>query len=249
VRRTPDPHAIEPDRDAFTSIRARLQRGARVSDRAFDAVYPPPLRKLSSTFWTPVAVAQRAVTLLVRDAGAHARVLDVGSGAGKLCLIGSIATGASFVGLERREHLVRAAERAAERLGAETCRFAHAQFETADVASFDAIYLFNPFEENLWRPSDRIDTTVELSVERYPQEVARAEVMLARARAGTRVVTYHGFGAPMPDDYALEHREPHRSGGCLELWVKASPRGREPAREPGRAPEPSREPEREREPR
>jgi len=50
-------------------------------------------------------------------------------------------------------------------------------------------------------------------------DVLAAEQLLGRARVGTRVVTYHGFGGVMPDSYRLALRERCYSG-LLELWVK-----------------------------
>jgi len=38
-------------------------------------------------------------------------------------------------------------------------------------------------------------------------------------RAGTRVVTYHGFGGKLPAGYALASREP-AGGDALELWIR-----------------------------
>jgi hypothetical protein len=90
------------------------------------------------------------------------------------------------------------------------------------VVPFDAIYLFNPFEENLCAPSERLDDTVDLSEARFKDDVRCAEELLVRARVGTRVVTYHGFGGAMPRDWHHEKREWQRSA-YLDLWVKRGP--------------------------
>ena len=92
-------------------------------------------------------------------------------------------------------------------------------FEDQDVTAFDGVYMFNPFEENLWGPSDWLDDSVALSEERYREEVTRAQDWLARAQPKTCVVTYHGFGGKFPSDYRLEVREWAR-GGFLDAWVK-----------------------------
>jgi hypothetical protein len=202
-------------------LRSRLHRREAVSDADFDAVYPLGARHVSSTFWTPVAVAIRAAELLVESSSS--RILDIGSGVGKFCIVGASATGATFAGIEQRAHLVQIAEWAAKRLAVDTAHFANGTFEAIDVRSFDGIYLFNPFEENRWRFHDQLDWTVELSERRFEEDVERAERLLDRARMGTRVVTYHGFGGEMPASYRHVHREPHRSGH-LDLWVKEAAR-------------------------
>jgi SAM-dependent methyltransferase len=165
----------------------RLRDGC-IDDADFDGVYPMQTRAVSSTFWTPIRVASRAAQLLVRDAST--RVLDVGSGAGKFCIVGAATTGAQFVGVEHRAHLVETARAAAACVGVANARFIHGTFDAVDVASYDAVYLFNPFEENVWDRRSCIDETVELSCERFLADVERAERLLADARPGTRVVTY-----------------------------------------------------------
>jgi hypothetical protein len=111
------------------------------------------------------------------------------------------------------------ATRAADAFGVASARFHCATFDALDVKDFDGIYLFNPFEENLWDPIERLDETVPLSRERFAGDTVRAERMLSSVRIGTRVVTYHGFGSAMPPGFQLALRERQRSGN-LELWEK-----------------------------
>jgi SAM-dependent methyltransferase len=203
---------------------ARLRRAldeARADDgdpdAEFDAAYPPAIRAVSSCFWSPVRVALRAAELLVTSRAS--RVLDVGSGVGKFCIVGAAATGATFMGVEHRPRFVSVAERVAEAFGVTSAHFQCATFSTVDLEDFDGVYLFNPFEENLWGPVERLDETVPLSRERFARDTVRAERLLASARVGTRVVTYYGFGSVVPPGFRLALRERQRSGH-LELWVK-----------------------------
>jgi hypothetical protein len=171
---------------------------------------------MSSSFWTPVSVAKRAAELLAYTNSL--RILDVGSGIGKFCIVGAAVTGATFAGIEHRRYLVRTARATAERLGVESARFFHGTFETVDVAKFDGLYFFNPFGENLWSEG-HFDETVELSHDRFVADTERANTLLTRARIGTRVVTYHGFGGEMPSGYRRIVRE-RWYRDHLELWVK-----------------------------
>lgn len=210
----------EPARPAqLRSLHTQLRQGLRVVDSEFDAVYPPEMRVVSSCFWTPVSVAVRAAELLVRKQSD--RVLDVGSGVGKFCIVGASATGATFVGIEQRLRLVNVAEDAKQRIGSHSAHFLQGSFAAVDVTSFDAIYFFNPFEENLFEPEMQLDQTVSLSEERFSADVESAESLLRRARVGTRVVTYHGFGGQMPAGYDLVHRE-RQYTDRLELWRKSA---------------------------
>jgi SAM-dependent methyltransferase len=201
----------------------RLESGEPVADSVFDQLYPWSQRMQSPAFWTPVAVALRATELLVPKG--TGRVLDVGSGVGKLCIVGAASTNAHFVGIEQREHLVRIAKDAARRVGLVNAHFVHDTFDRADVGSYDAIYFFNPFEENLWPPAAHLDHTVELSEARFVRDAASAHRLLDAARIGTRVVTYHGLGVEMPPQYEHVSRERAHSGS-LDLWVKSEPLAR-----------------------
>src|SRR6185436_5526506 len=94
-----------------------LRSGARPSDAVFDRIYPPWVRELSAMHWTPLEVAREAAPLLaVRP---HLRILDAGSGAGKMCIVGGLTTTARWTGIERRAALCAAARRAALATGAD----------------------------------------------------------------------------------------------------------------------------------
>jgi predicted RNA methylase len=203
--------------DVVRGVRQALATGKHVTDLAFDTAYPPDVRAVSAQYWTPYAVARRAAELLV--VSPSTLVLDVGSGAGKLCVVGAATTGARFVGVEHRPSLVRVARRAAEALGVMGARFIPAPIQAIRWTAFDAFYLFNPFGENAFAADEQLDTTVELGRARYVRDVAFVERMLARVRVGVRVLTYHGFGGTMPDTF---QRIVCERAGCdaLELWLK-----------------------------
>ena len=202
----------------FARLRRSIGDGDPVSDRDFDAIYPPHVRSLSSVFWTPVRVAQRAAMLLAPTPGT--RVLDVGAGVGKLCIIAAASTRAIVTGVEHREHLVDVAEEAARALGVYP-RFVHGDIAGVDWRRFDAFYFYNPFYENVLREEGCIDSAVELSQRRFVFDVHVALDALAHAPDGTRVVTYHGLGAELPSSYRLCASECAGSD-ALKLWIKSA---------------------------
>jgi hypothetical protein len=174
-----------------------LRRRAAVSDAEFDQVFPDELRDRSHLHWTPVAVAIRAAGLLAPSP--DVRVLDVGAGVGKVCLIGALVTGAMWWGIEVAHHT----------------RFVHGDGSRLAWDEFDAFYFYNPF------------TTVMLAPHASPfvryatiqSTLRRIEQRLAQARAGTRVVTFHGFGGHLPAGFTRLLREP-TGDDALELWVR-----------------------------
>lgn len=200
------------------SLRRALEARDPIRDEDFDTVYPFAYQLLSATYWTPVETARRATDLLVSE-GAR-RILDVGAGVGKFCLVGAASTTeAQFFGIEHRAHLVRAACDAQQKLGLARVELMHGRIEDVRSEDFDGFYLFNPFAENLMGRGDRLDGSVPLSRTRFDADVQRAATMLGTAAPGTPVVTYFGYGGEMPRDYDLVHVE-SPNWGALKLWIK-----------------------------
>jgi predicted RNA methylase len=162
-----------------------------------------------------VDAAVRAARLLAAEPGA--RILDIGSGVGKFCIVAAASTDARVTGIEHRVRLVEIASAAAARLGVDVT-FKRGTLDDCDPREVDGVYMFNPFAENLCAREDRIDQSVELSEARFFRDLAATRAFLETARVGTRVVTYCGFGGDLPSSYALALRE--RCAGNLELWVK-----------------------------
>ena len=204
-------------------VRSALRERTAVRDEDFDLLYPPEVRAASPMFWTPVRVAVRAAELLVGNRRG-AKVMDVGSGPGKLCIVGALTTSGHFTGVEQRPQLVNAARGAASQLHVGTSvSFVLGRLDEIDWASYDAFYFYNPFMENMYSPECHYDRTIELSKPRFVRDIAGARRGLRRAREGARVVTYHGLGDELPGQFHLEHSEIAGSD-CLEVWVRSSNR-------------------------
>lgn len=162
----------------------------------------------------------RAVEMLA--AKPASKVLDVGAGVGKLCLVGAAVTNSMWYGIERDAEMVRVANVAAVRMQVDQRTiFLHGDVTSLDWSMFDAFYLFNPFGELLWGLEDALARR-----EQYVALVELVEDQLSRCAAGTRVVTYHGFGGDMPRGFDLVHREPAREDE-LCLWIRRRSRRKE----------------------
>lgn len=169
-----------------------------LEDNRFDLVYPPEIRSVSSVHWTPVIVARRAAEFLVREPGT--RVLDIGCGPGKFCMVGALATEGRFTGVEQRRHLCDVARSIIEQVKIPNAEIIHGNVTEIAFSNFDAFYLFNPFEENL-ETTLKIDRTVALSGDLYEQYTEHVARQLALAPLGTRVVTYCGICEEVPLGY------------------------------------------------
>ena len=191
-----------------------------VDDVSFDAVYPEDIRRISSRFWTPVATAKRAATLL-HDAGAR-RVLDVGSGAGKFALVAAASFPELFVvGVEQRVELVEVAGAARSTIGVNNVRFVHGDATDALWGDYDGFYFYNSFAENLFDPGDRIDDRTTLSFARFARDVQRTFALLRSLPAGVSIATFYGSSGRIPSAFELVHQEAAGSG-WLRLWTKGS---------------------------
>jgi len=202
-----------------------------IEDEKFDLIYSPQIRELSSLHWTPVAVASEAAKMLVTAPGS--RVLDIGCGPGKFCLVGASLTGGHFTGVEQRSDLVAAARQAAADLclarhpacegirsgggeGESKVEFIHGNVMDIAFAEYDAFYLFNPFEENM-HYGHKIDSTVRLSPALFKRYTRHVAAQLGAKSMGTRVVTYAGYADDIPGCYCCESTH---FGDDLKLWVK-----------------------------
>ena len=102
---------------AMHQLARALLDGEQVDDDAFDALLSLRSQVCSRSFWSPVSAARRAAALF-REQGAQ-RVLDVGAGAGKFCVVASLVLGRRVWGVERRESLVLEGRAVAAQLGAD----------------------------------------------------------------------------------------------------------------------------------
>ena len=196
----------------------RQQVRMSTTDRAFDELVPPELRHLSQTHWTPVSVGLRVTSLLAP--GRHTRVLDVGSGVGKLCAVGALSSKAMWCGVEQHEDLVLAARRLTHALRiADRTMFLHGDVLALDWSDFNALYFYNPFELPLFPDA----STAQEHALTHEVQIARVQERLATLRGGTRVLTFHGFGGVMPATYELVYHERVPVVGLdLVLWIQRS---------------------------
>jgi SAM-dependent methyltransferase len=195
-------------------IADELRQQLPIDDSRFDQLFPAGLRELSALHWTPVEIAVRAAQMM--SSIENARILDIGSGIGKACLVATLSSSASWWGVERDPELVSAANRAARFLGVDDrARFIQGDAWQLDWDKFDGFYFYNPFSSLLLNehtsPFVRYGTILH--------NVRRAEERLARARVGTLVVTYHGFGGDMPAGYEILLREPAGTDELI-LWIR-----------------------------
>lgn len=196
---------------------AALRRRAPVPDAEIDRLFPEELRDRSVLHWTPAAIAIRAAELLAPSP--EVRVLDVGAGVGKVCLIGALVTGATWWGIEQDAVQISAANHAAWALDVTSrTRFVHGDGSRLAWDGFDALYFYNPFSTVMLAPH----ASPFVRYATVQSTLRRIEQRLAATAVGTRVVTFHGFGGRWPAGFTRISREP-AGDDALELWVHDAP--------------------------
>lgn len=208
-----------PRKAVLRNIMDDLAEGLPVSDFRFDSIYPENIRRVSEIHWTPVDVARRAAELL--NVGPKTRVLDIGSGAGKFCLVAALTSKGTFTGVEQRPHLVQVARKLARHYAIPHVSFIHARMEEIDWERFTGFYLYNPFVERLYEAEERIDDHVQYDQQSYIQQVRFVQLKLPTLPVGIRIVTYHGFGGEMAPGYEVRLRE-RWGDDYLVLWERTS---------------------------
>lgn len=195
-----------------TAIRSAIRQRVPIADEVFDTIYPATQRHRSGVHWTPIDAALLVSEWLSTVPGGN--VLDVGSGVGKACHVGALATDATWTGVERVPAMVRIAARISRELGVQSrTRFIRGEALGVDWSPFGGVYLFNPFSEAVYavRPTDPVVRQAA-----YIHEVLAVERKLLTLQAGARVVTYHGFGGEMPAELELLESVPmHDDFMCL----------------------------------
>ncbi|MBL7798421.1 MAG: methyltransferase domain-containing protein [Saprospiraceae bacterium] len=192
----------------------KLRSGVPVDDTGFDALYPERIQEISEMHFTPVDVAKVAASFLAGTPGV--RVLDVGSGAGKFCLIGAVCTAGHFTGVEHRESLFRVAEHLQRQAGLTNTTFIRANILDISFDNFDAVYLFNPFYENMAQ-TNPIDDSIVLDKQLYTVYCDYVREQLDAMPVGTRLATYFSYGAKVPGSYIMQSYDFDRK---LKMWKK-----------------------------
>src|SRR6185503_2649755 len=101
---------------------------------------------------------------------------------------------------EQRRQLANLARATIIREQIPNAQIIHANVTETHFSAYDAFYLFNPFEENLFNIG-KIDSSVKLSRTLYERYTRYVATQLMQAPLGTRVVTYGGLCQEVPICY------------------------------------------------
>ncbi|SIN65231.1 methyltransferase domain-containing protein [Chitinophaga niabensis] len=187
----------------------------QISDTEFDKLYPERIRQLSGKHWTPMEIVKKSARFLAAEPGT--KILDIGSGAGKFCLIGACHFPESyFYGIEQRKDLHQVALSAKGITGIKNVSFLFGNLTQLDHSRFDHFYFYNAFFENLVSDG-HIDQLLPYSTELYHYYSRYLYRILEGKRNGTRLVTFHSLEDEVPPCYQLVDATLDLN---LKMWIK-----------------------------
>ncbi len=192
----------------------KFKQNLNVDDEEFNSIYPDDIRELSDKHWTPVAVAKTAATYLVNRPGV--KVLDIGSGVGKFCVIGTAITEGHFTGVEYRENLYLLANKYKKQFGLTSVNFIHSNILDINFKGYNAFYFFNSFIENMSK-TELMDNAVPVSPRHYSRYTQHLREQLAGMPIGTRLATYWSNTDEVPRGYVIQSTA---FEGELKMWEK-----------------------------
>ncbi len=185
------------------------------NDAAFHQLYPKEIQLLAKKHWTPIEVARIAADFLVSQK--NEKILDIGSGAGKFCIVaGYYKPDAFFYGVEQRKSLIEVAEAAKLKLGIPNAFFIEGNFTQLNFNDYHHFYFYNAFFENI-AGTDKIDESIDYSLELYNYYNRYLYKQLETKPAGTKLVTFHSLENEVPRNYTLVDA---RMDNLLKCWIK-----------------------------
>jgi len=168
------------------------------ADSTFDSIYPKKYQEHSARHFTPVHIAVKASKLLVDSK--EDKILDIGSGVGKFCCIGSSLTGAHFYGVEKRKTLTNLSNKIKRTYKIKNAHFINDDFTSLDFKQFNGIYFFNSFHEH-FDETCVLDETSKVSLDEYKKYHESLMAKLNECKTGTRLVTYYTFKNKIPSSF------------------------------------------------
>ncbi|MNQ54809.1 23S rRNA m(5)U1939 methyltransferase [compost metagenome] len=117
------------------------------------------------------------------------KVLDIGVGVGKFCLVGASSSHGIFYGLEQRASLIKLSKKIADKYEITNVEFIHSNINKTNFSDFEAFYFYNSFYENI-DSSCLIDKTIIPGRELFYSYSKYVKEQLHKTPIGTRLVTY-----------------------------------------------------------
>ena len=150
------------------------------------------------------------------DVKNNSKVLDIGSGAGKFCMIGSVCTNGHFTGVEQRDNLHLLAEQIFKKYQLKNINFINSNINQIEFNNYEAFYFFNPFYENIIQ-FEKIDDAIDVKNDLYDEYSNYVKNQLDLMPLGTRLVTFFSAYDEVPISYQLISKDDRQK---ISMWEK-----------------------------
>jgi hypothetical protein len=184
------------------------------TDFEFDTVFRNNFSSISTLHWTPLKVARIASEWLCINS--KSKILDIGSGVGKFCIVGALKTNGTYTGVEQRSNLVKISNKVIQQNKICKANFINDNFSNINFSEYTAFYLYNPFWENI--SNDKlIDNNIPVSQAIFQEYNLILSKKLSTLQPGTLVATYLMRETDIPLCYTIVKYDFERN---LILWKK-----------------------------
>lgn len=185
-------------------------------DSSFDKIFQEKYTKISKIHWTPIEIAKIATEWLAKSE--DTKILDIGSGVGKFCIVGSMVSDAHFFGIEKRRNLVNETNRLKNKYNLKKINIINENVLNINFKDYDAFYYFNPFCEQI-ATYGLIDDTLNPSNDKYVTYENHVFNQLDKLKVGARLVTYYSANFYPPPSFKIKEM---MFDGELVFWEKVS---------------------------
>ena len=181
-------------------------------EKQFLELLPDSLRDLDYEYWSDFSQIEQSCKWLKNCAN----ILDVGSGVGKFCIIGTQLLSSNFFGIEKNRRLHTQANVTLSHLTKHRVNFILGDLFKLPLSRYDGLYIYNPFVENI-SIGKKIDNSIAYDEKLYNDLHDQLMIRLDLLKSDSLVVNNSLVTDYFSDKFELVdvHSDP-----SLTLWKK-----------------------------
>ena len=181
-------------------------------ESGFIKLLPAKLKDLDHEYWSDYDHIQQSCEWLKNCNN----ILDVGSGVGKFCIIGTQILSSNFFGIEIKSQLYKQAKTILSHLPKHHVKFIYGDLFELSLLDYDGLYIYNPFVENI-SLGKKIDNSIHYSERVYNALHNQLMIKLDTLKPNSLVVNNSFVTDYFNENFELidVHSDP-----SLTLWKK-----------------------------
>ena len=181
-------------------------------ERNFLKQLPSKFKDLDADYWSSYHEIEQSCTWLK----SCKNILDLGSGVGKFCIIGTQLLGSNFFGVDHNLKVHQQSQIILKNLKGHRVKFIHGDLFDISLIKYDGFYIYNPFVENI-SIGKKIDQSINYNEVHYNKLHDRLMQKLNEINIGSLVVNNSFTTDYFNEDFELLDGHSETS---LTLWKK-----------------------------